>query len=114
MRRRSPIFTTPGHEGERLGRPFVKAQLHGQKSCRTETGLVFGGGNGELNKTLFAEVKSRIKDLETVTSLPSYLQENRGFKSQELNEQAAYEMPDDICEKPARHWMINDLVLFIG
>jgi len=68
----------------------------------------------KLNKTLFAEVKSRIKDLETVTSLPSYLQENRGFKSQELNEQAAYEMPDDICEKPARHWMINDLVLFIG
>ena len=67
----------------------------------------------KLNKALFNEVKSRIKDLEKVTSLPSYLQENRGFKSQELSEQAEYEMQDDIVDKPARHWFINDLVLFI-
>lgn len=67
----------------------------------------------KLNKALFNEVKGRIKDLEKVTSLPSYLQENRGFKSQELSEQADYEMPDDVAEKPARHWLINDLVLFI-
>jgi len=59
------------------------------------------------------QVKGRIKDLETVTSLPSFLQENRGFKSQELNEQAEYEQPDDVSSKPARHWLINDLVLFI-
>ena len=67
----------------------------------------------KLNKALFTEVKSRIKDLDKVTSLPSYLQENRGFKSQELSEQAEYEMPDDIAIKPPRHWLINDLVLFV-
>ena len=59
------------------------------------------------------QVKGRIKDLESVTSLPSFLQENRGFKSQELSEQADYEAADDLAEKPARHWLINDLVLFI-
>ena len=59
------------------------------------------------------QVKGRIKDLETVTSLPSFLQENRGFKSQELSEQAEYETSDDVADKPARHWLINDLVLFI-
>jgi hypothetical protein len=67
----------------------------------------------KMNKALFSEVKCRIKDLEKVTSLPSFLQENRGFKSQELNEQADYESPDDVAVRPARHWMINDLVLFV-
>jgi len=55
----------------------------------------------------------RIRDLEMVTSLPSFLQENRGFKSQEQSEQPDYETPDDVANKPARHWLINDLVLFI-
>jgi len=67
----------------------------------------------KMNKTLFCEVKGRIKDLDKVTSLPSSLQENCGFKAQELNEQAAYEGSDDVAEKPANHWMINDLVLFV-
>ena len=67
----------------------------------------------KLNKALFGEVKGRIKDLSDVTSLPSFLQENRGFKSQELNEQAEYEEADDVAKKPKNHWMINDLVLFI-
>ena len=67
----------------------------------------------KLNKALFNEVKFRIKDLEKVTSLPSVLQENRGFKSVENSEQDEYEMPDDVSDKPARHWMINDLVLFV-
>lgn len=67
----------------------------------------------KLNKALFTEVKCRIKDLDKVTSLPSYLQENRAFKSQELNEQAEYEMGDDVSVKPPRHWFLNDLVLFV-
>ena len=67
----------------------------------------------KLNKALFTEVKSRIKDLDKVTSLPSYLQENRAFKSQELNEQAEYELCDDVSVKPPRHWFLNDLVLFV-
>ena len=67
----------------------------------------------KLNKALFAEVKSRIRDLEKVTSLPSYLQENVAFKSQELSEQAEHETPDDVAARPARHWLINDLVLFV-
>jgi len=67
----------------------------------------------KMNKTLFGEVKGRIKDLDKVTSLPSSLQENCGFKAQELNEQAAYEGSDDVATKPPNHWMINDLVLFV-
>jgi len=67
----------------------------------------------KMNKALFSEVKGRVKDLETVTSLPSSLQENCGFKAQELNEQAHYEGSDDVAEKPPNHWMINDLVLFV-
>ena len=67
----------------------------------------------KLNKALFTEVKCRIKDLDKVTSLPSYLQENRAFKSQELNEQAEYELCDDVSVKPPRHWFVNDLVLFV-
>ena len=57
--------------------------------------------------------EGRIKDLEQVTSLPSSLQENCGFKAQELNEQAPYEGSDDVARKPPNHWMINDLVLFV-
>jgi len=67
----------------------------------------------KMNRALFNEVKFRIKDLEEVTSLPSSLQENCAFKAQELNEQADYEAPDDVARKPANHWMINDLVLFV-
>ena len=69
----------------------------------------------KLSKALFSEVKGRIKDLSEVTSLPSYLQENRGFKSVENSEQADYEMPDDLTDqkKLPKHWMLNDLILFI-
>jgi len=67
----------------------------------------------KMNKALFGEVKGRIRDLDKVTSLPSALQENCGFKAQELTEQAAYEASDDVAEKPSNHWMINDLVLFV-
>jgi len=67
----------------------------------------------KMNRALFNEVKSRIKDIDKVTSLPSSLQENCGFKAQELNEQADYEVSDDVVPKPANHWMINDLVLFV-
>ena len=67
----------------------------------------------KLNKALFGELKGRCKDIEKVTSLPSYLQENCGFKSQELSEQADYEQPDGIDGFRRAHWMINDLVLFV-
>ena len=67
----------------------------------------------KLNKALFGEVKGRIKDLDKVTSLPSSLQENCGFKAQEASEQAFYESADDIAKRPSRHWLINDLVLFV-
>jgi hypothetical protein len=33
-----------------------------------------------LNRALFAEIKSRVSDLDKVTSLPSYLQQNTAFK----------------------------------
>lgn len=67
----------------------------------------------KLNKALFSEVKGRIKDIDKVTSMPSSLQENHGFKSQELSEQAFYEEPDDLDDRPPGFWLINDLVLFI-
>lgn len=67
----------------------------------------------KLNKALFSEVKGRIKNLSDVTSLPSFLQENCGFKAQELSEQGKYESPDDIADKPRNHWMLNDLVMFV-
>lgn len=66
-----------------------------------------------LNKALFPDLKKRIKDLNDVTALPSYLQENQAFKSQEQSQQAAHEKTDDIAESPSRHWLINDLVLFV-
>ena len=67
----------------------------------------------KLNKALFKELRSRVKGLNDVTSLPSYLQENQAFKSEEQSEQGAHENPDDIAEQPPRHWLINDLVLFV-
>ncbi|KAK2147221.1 hypothetical protein LSH36_563g02048 [Paralvinella palmiformis] len=67
----------------------------------------------KLNKAIFNEVKGRCKDLEKVTSLPSSLQVNFGFKSQELSEQADYEGSDDVWKKMPRHWLINDLTLFV-
>ena len=67
----------------------------------------------KLNKAIFNEVKGRCKDLDKVTSLPSSLQVNFGFKSQELGEQADYEGSDDVYKKIPRHWLINDLTLFV-
>ena len=67
----------------------------------------------KLNKALFGEIKGRIKDLAEVTSLPSDLQENTGFKSVENSEQADYESPDDLSKSQQNHWNINDLILFI-
>ena len=34
----------------------------------------------KLNKSLFSDIQKRIKNLDEVTSLPSYLQKNIGFK----------------------------------
>lgn len=67
----------------------------------------------KLNKALFSEVKGRVKDIDKVTSMPSNLQENNGFKSQELSEQAFYEKPDDVDVRSPGFWFINDLVLFV-
>ena len=66
-----------------------------------------------LNKSLFSEIKGRIKQISEVTSLPSYLQENRGFKSVENSEQADYEQEDDPAVDKRNHWNINDLVFFV-
>ncbi len=67
----------------------------------------------KLNKALFGEIKGRIKDIMEVTSLPSHLQENMGFKAVEVSEQADYEADDDISQDKNYHWIINDLVLFV-
>ena len=68
----------------------------------------------KLNKALFSEIKQRIKDnISEVTSLPSYLQENRGFKAAEASEQADYESTDDLSKEQKNTWIINDLILFI-
>lgn len=75
----------------------------------------------KLNQAMFAEVKDRIHGISEVTSLPSYLQENMGFKAQEASDQAEHENPDDICEgengevllPPNLFWDLNDLILFI-
>ena len=67
----------------------------------------------KLNKSLFTEIRFRIKDIEEHTSLPSYLQENRGFKAVEASEQADYELTDDINDENPFTWNINDLILFI-
>ena len=67
----------------------------------------------KLNKALFSEIKGRIKDISEVTMLPSYLQENRGFKSQESSDQAEHESADDLVNDSPGHWVINDLILFI-
>ena len=67
----------------------------------------------KLNKALFSDIKSRIKGIMDVTSLPSYLQENRGFKAAEASEQADYESTDDLSKENPNTWIINDLILFI-
>src|SRR6218665_291657 len=69
----------------------------------------------QLNKALFKIVMDSVKGerVEEVTSQPSELQEERGFKSQELSEQAGYEQPDDVAKELSRHWFINDLILFV-
>ena len=67
----------------------------------------------KLNKALFSEIKGRIKDISEVTMLPSYLQENRGFKSQENSDQADHETADDLLRDSPKNWIINDLILFI-
>ena len=67
-----------------------------------------------LNKAIFSEIKDRLgKDIEQYTQLPSYIQDNRGFKSAEASEQAEYESIDDISKDAKCHWEINDLILFI-
>jgi len=66
----------------------------------------------KLNKALFSEIKSRIKGFNALTSLPSYLQRNTGFKATEASEQAEHETPDDLSRR-SHYWEINDLVLFV-
>ncbi len=66
-----------------------------------------------LNKSLFSEIRMRVKDLEEYTSLPAHLQHNRGFKACENSEQAEYELDDDISNSAAHSWDINDLILFV-
>ena len=67
----------------------------------------------KLNKALFSEIKGRVKDISEVTMLPSYLQENRGFKSQENSDQADHETEDNLTGDVPKHWTINDLTLFV-
>ncbi|CAD5112688.1 DgyrCDS1910 [Dimorphilus gyrociliatus] len=75
----------------------------------------------KLNQAMFAEVKDRIHGISEVTSLPSYLQENMGFKAQEASDQAEHENPDDIASGEDGEallpqnifWDLNDLILFI-
>ncbi|CAH1775931.1 unnamed protein product [Owenia fusiformis] len=68
----------------------------------------------KLNKALFYDIKKRMRDLDEVTNLPSHLQENIGFKGQELSEQGKHEKPDRIDETETHpHWIINDLILFL-
>ena len=68
----------------------------------------------KLNKALFSEIKGRLgKAIDNVTSLPSWLQENVGFKACEASEQADYESSDNLCKENPYYWDINDLILFI-
>ena len=53
----------------------------------------------KLNKALFSEIKGRVKNILDVTSLPSHLQENYGFKAAEASEQADYEAEDDFSKE---------------
>lgn len=66
-----------------------------------------------LNKELFIDLKTRVEEIEDVTSLPSYLQENQAFKTKEHVESGTIEKEDGIAEQLSRHWLINDLVLFV-
>ena len=68
----------------------------------------------KLNKSLFSEVKNRVRhDLNEVTSLPSHLQANTGFKAAEASEQGEHELTDDINKDNTQQWIINDLILFV-
>ena len=68
----------------------------------------------KLNKALFSDIKWRLgKDIDQFTSLPSYLQGNRGFKAAEASDQAEYETIDDLSNDLKYHLDINDLILFI-
>ena len=73
----------------------------------------------KLNRALFADIQGRVEELRSITELPSYLQENRGFKAYELSEQLIFEQGDEILmhkfreEKKRLHWHVNDLCLFV-
>ena len=68
----------------------------------------------KLNKSLFSEVKNRVfRDLNEVTSLPSHLQANTGFKAAEASEQGEHELTDNINKDNTQQWIINDLILFV-
>ena len=64
----------------------------------------------KLNRVLFSEITHRIRDVKKVTRLPSWKQENCAFKA---DEQADYMYVDEVARKPANHWKINDLVMFV-
>ena len=64
----------------------------------------------KMNKMIFAEVNKRVQELDKVTSLPSFLQENVGFKASDTTVNF-YENHDTII--PVRHWLLNDLILFM-
>lgn len=63
-----------------------------------------------INRVLFKEIKYRIKDLDKVTRHPVFLRENHAFKLFSLGD---YEATDDFADKPANHWVINNLCMFI-
>jgi hypothetical protein len=68
----------------------------------------------KLNKALFSEIKGRISGLAELTSLPSYLQENRGFKAGgQTTDYTGCSVTDDFAVCPQRHWDINELILFV-
>lgn len=46
--------------------------------------------------------------------MPSWLQENRAFKtSSQQDDRVEYVQPDDVTDEPPSHWRINELVLFV-
>ena len=68
----------------------------------------------KLNKALFALIKDYIgKDLYEFTSLPSWLQDNRAFKSSQQDDRVDFITPDDVTDEPPSHWRVNELVLFV-
>ena len=95
----------------------VKLKMRGLKFKM----VTFDGNSGGRGFEMYYFICVYINDTMTysvnhvlqVTSLPSTLQENFGFKSCEVSQQADHEAPDDLAPRPSRHWFINDLVLFI-